>query len=127
MVNKQQFDKFKLDIKKFIDCDFQEKIESLFGEKIYSIHKKGFFFQWNNARTSLKSVDAAQYNFDQVPNNAFDCIIEISSNIDFFFESGMNDSSMIHLVFPNLSTLNILVNDFLEIMKNSKIYCDSNH
>jgi hypothetical protein len=123
MTHKQQlFDNFKLDIKKFLNWDFQDKFKSsLDGNKNcynVSVSLSGFLLSWDRMRSSLKNIDNAQYNLDQVPDNAFDSIIGISSLIDFFINTDTKETSNSDL-FINVMRLHGRSITFLEIMHQS--------
>ena len=128
MVDKQHlFDNFRLDIEKFLSCAFQNKLKTSFIKNVDSDYASCFLNSWEAARISLKYINDAHYNFDQVPDNAFDSITAIDSQINFFLKIDTKEASNLDDLASKVLKLNGSSNSFIKIMKNSKIYCNSNH
>lgn len=119
------FNNFILDIKKFLSWEFQDKFKSFFREngKSSALSVCVFWSNWKLVRTSLESIDNAQYKFDQIPDTSFDLIIDILSQIDIFFKYVTNETSNSD-IFVNAATLNGSLTYFIEIMQESKTSSD---
>lgn len=122
-MDKQLFNNFILDIKKFLSWEFQDKFKSFFRENVHSDDVLNFQTTWELAIASLESIDNAQYKFDQIPDTSFDLIIAIRSQIDFFFKDVTNGTPCFDL-FVNASTLNARSTYFFKIMQQSKTSSD---